>query len=642
MADNDVTVRYLLRDEVTTGLKRMEGQAEATDRKLKSMGTSNGPLLSMFDSLDGKIGNLNRQWDSLDRRLMSSSRTMQHGLLIGLRDITLGLTAAAGAATFFGLKAVNSFQHTQAAFSVLTGSIANGQQLYNQLMALNLKSPFDMQPLASSEQTLLGFGFNQRNSLPVLQNLSNVAAVQQDPNEALQRMSLAVGQINQSGFVRAQDLNQLVQAGLPAYKLIPGGKAGLLDGSGRISSDQFIGALSNANNPTLRPYGGAAQAMNQTLSGQWSNLTTLLRQEAIRDFSGMGNELVKAMPDLTKVLTGEMRDIAPAIANVGADLIKGAEALLPVLEPIVKALLTGLHELFSNGAPFLRELRGQDPAITAALGDFFSTLAGEEPAIAALFGEMVQLLPPFVHALDDAILLVDPVLKLVDGLLSLGPVRTVVADLLVVLLAYRTIGPAIKAVIGMRDAMFGLAAAETAAGAAGGAGMGLSGVSTYRGGKRISTGARGAGRLGKGLGILGGLGLAVPGAMGGWDGTGRGWGADLSTVGGAALIGAEFGGPIGAAGGALIGGAYDLGMHLGGVNNHLGKPLSKAYLNRAAGWGDALMNDPRLAALMAKSNASLNMSTGAIVVHESKDPHATAKAIRDEIERWMRDRQERQ
>jgi hypothetical protein len=165
-------------------------------------------------------------------------------------------------------------------------------------MQLNLKSPFDMQPLAQSEQTLLGFGFNQRNSLPLLQNISNVAAVQQDPNEALMRMSLAVGQINQSGTSAPQDLNQLVQAGLPAYKLIPGGKAGMLGGSGgdRMSSDQFIAALSNPNNPVLRPYGGAAQAMNQTLSGQWSNLTTMLRQEAIKDFSGMGNELVKEMP----------------------------------------------------------------------------------------------------------------------------------------------------------------------------------------------------------------------------------------------------------------------------------------------------------------------------------------------------------
>jgi hypothetical protein len=41
-----------------------------------------------------------------------------------------------------------------------------------------------------------------------------------------------------------------------------------------------------------------------------------------------------------------------------------------------------------------------------------------------------------------------------------------------VLLAYRTLGPAIKAVLGMRDAMIGLAGAEEAAAVAGGGGGG--------------------------------------------------------------------------------------------------------------------------------------------------------------------------
>jgi hypothetical protein len=60
-----------------------------------------------------------------------------------------------------------------------------------------------------------------------------------------------------------------------------------------------------------------------------------------------------------------VRDIAPEISEIGADLIKGAEALLPVLEPIVKALLAGLHELFGAARRSCDELAAQDPAITA-------------------------------------------------------------------------------------------------------------------------------------------------------------------------------------------------------------------------------------------------------------------------------------
>lgn len=634
MADNDVTVRYLLRDDASAGLERIEAQADKTGNALRRTG-NNSSLLAFFDALDGKTGNLGRQFDSLDKKLGSASRTMQRDLIIGLRDITAGLTVAAGAATFFGLKAVNSFQHTQAAFSVLTGSMANGQQLYNQLMALNLKSPFDMQPLASSEQTLLGFGFNQRNSLPLLQNISNIASVQQDPNEALMRMALAVGQINQSGTVRAQDLNQLVQAGLPAYKLIPGGKAGILaGGGGQIPSSQFIAALSDPNNAVLRPYAGAAQAMNNTLSGQWSNLTTLVRQEAIKAFSPLGDALVKEMPNLTKVLQGEVAGMAPALSTFGADLIKGAEALLPVLDPIVKALLSGVHELATAGAPFLHELAAQDPAIAKAIGDFFSTLAKDSPELLGLFGGLMQLLPPFVHGLDELLTVVDPVLKLVDGLLALGPVRTIVGDLLVALLAYRTLAPAVKAVLGMRDALFGLAAAEEAAAVAG-TGVGVGG----KGGKGVGKLAK----SGKAIGILAGLGIAIPGLT---DISGhRSLTSDASTIGGGALTGLSVGGPFGAAAGALLGGAWDAGIHVAGwTSSGSGagaKPPSAAELGRSAAWADAIQNDPKLAALMARSHATVNIATGAISVHESKNPQATAKLIRDEIEKWSTERQER-
>lgn len=637
MADNDVLVRYILRDEATPGIRRIQAEVEAADRQMSRLG-SNSRVLRFFDALDGKTGNLSSQFRSLDSDLMGVSRRMQTDLVHGLGLVTAGLTAAAGAATFFGLRAVNSFQHTQAAFSVLTGSMANGQRLYDQLMALNLRSPFDMQPLASSAQTLLGFRVPQQQLLPILQSISNVAAVQQDPNEALMRMSLAIGQINQSGTVRAQDLNQLVQAGFPAYQLIPGGKAGLLAGHGTIPSRRFLNQLLQPGQGPLAPYGDASAAMNMTLSGQWSNLTTLVRQEAIKDFSGLGNDLVTEMKPFTDTLTGVVHGLAPTASLIGTDLVKGAEALLPVLTPLLKAGGSGLHQLLTAGAPFLAELERQDPAISAALGELFSTLAGEAPVLADLFGDLVSLMPPFVHALDDAVQLVDPVLKLVDGLLSLGPVRQVVADLLFALLAYRTLAPAIKAVIGMRDALFGLAAAEEAAAVAGGGAAGGAGRAAAAAAAGGAAGRRGG--VGRGIAGAAGLGLLIPGVT---DIRGRGIGSDLSTISGAALTGFSVGGPPGAFAGAVLGGSWDLGVHtanwIWGGKQPTGP--SADLLARQAAYADALSNDPKLAALMSRGHVTVNMTSGAIVVHGAKDDQALAKQIRDELGTWIAERQER-
>lgn len=638
MVDNDVTVRLLLRDEMSAGLKRAQAQVDSLHGRFTSLGNGN-PLVGLFDTLDGKAGNLTGQLDRMNTSLARTSGQMRHGLVYGLRDLTLGLTAAAGAATFFGLRAVNSFQHTQAAFSTLTGSMANGQRLYNQLMQLNLQSPFDMQPLAQSAQTLLGFGFTGTNVMPLLRNISNVAAVQQDPNEALTRMALAVGQINQSGTVRAQDLNQLVQAGLPAYSLIPGGHQAIRSGNS-MSSAQFIQALSNPSNPQIARYGGAAAAMNNTLSGQWSNLTTEVRQTAIGAFQPLANELVKEMPGLTRTLQGMTRDLAPGFAAIGDDLVKGIERVLPVLEPLVKEGLHGLDIVMRGAAPFVTALQRADPQIVSALDQFFTAVARQEPQLAQLFGELVQLLPLVITDLTDLIPLVTPLLDVVDGLLKFGPAKDVVGGLLTALLAYKTLSGPIGMVLDMKKAIEGLTGAQLAntavaeadqAANSGGGGLG---------------GRLGRGGIAKNLGTLLGVGILgtsiADEARGHW-----GVGNDVSMVTGGAMTGARFG-PFGALAGGLLGGAWaggtELGRHLWGhhaASGPISYSPSQQMTLRALGAVNGDPGDARLQRLLARDSASVSIQSGAITVNGAQAPAAVAQAVRAEIERWVAEQQTR-
>jgi tape measure domain-containing protein len=659
MTDNDVVVRLLVRDDGSVELKRFQSQVAATKAEVAGLGGAGSSLGNLFDSLDGKTGNLSNQMLGLNRSLASASGTLRHDLLYGVRDLTLGLTAAAGAATYFGLKAVDSFQHTQAAFSVLTGSMQNGKALYNQLMAFNLKSPFDMQPLASSEQTLLGFGIGQKASVADLKAISNVAAVQQDPNEALSRMALAIGQINQSGVVRGQDLNQLVQAGFPAYGLlsqISGGSVQQLrkqmaSGNG-MDPSKFLAALADPNNPELSKYGGAAKAMNQTISGQLSNLTTEVRQTAINAFHPMADELIKEMPQLTKTLQGMTKELAPDIASFGMDIIKGAEHILPILTPIVHSLLQGMDGLMQAGGPFLRELQNVDPQVTSALDDFFTTLAGEEPELAGIFGDLLQVLPLFITDLGDLLVLADPLLKMLDTFLGFRPVQGIMADLLVGLLAYKTLAGPIEMLMKFGTALRGAAGAETALAAAEvrkKEADALPDVQGPTGGGPAGSGGSALSRLaltGIGARELFAMGLAGsqpdvrnPGSYDIAGGSAHGgltlFGTPPTTLAGQEALFHQYKGNSAA--------LQDLAIKFPSAARALGMSGSGGLGITPALVAAAIHSDPRLGRVVGKTGSTVNVHDGAITIQvsDSKNPTETAQFIRQELNKWIEEQQDR-
>jgi hypothetical protein len=150
-----------------------------------------------------------------------------------------------------------------------------------------------------------------------------------------------------------------------------------------------------------------------------------------------------------------------------------------------------------------------------ALTQLVDALVPVMPDLVAAFVALVGILPEFVRLLTDLVPLGAGIARLMTGLLQMGPVRTVAAGLLGVLLGYR----ALSGIIGTLYAFAG------GIGAIGQAQAGSAGVGGLSGGA--------LGRLG--LGVGGGA-LALKGA------TGNGFGADLETIGGAALAGAALGG----------------------------------------------------------------------------------------------------
>jgi hypothetical protein len=325
----------------------------------------------------------------------------------------------------------------------------------------------------------------------------------------------------------------------------------------------------------------------------------------------------------------------------------------------LKSGLQGLDTVFQAGAPFLHELQNADPEITKALDQLFTTLAAEEPELAGIFGDLVGVLPLFLEDLNGMLELSDPLLKKLDTFLGFKPVQGIMSELLVGLLAYKTLSGPIAMLTKFGTALRGAASAETALAAAEVRKKEADALPDRQG---PSTGGGGGG-WGLGLGGLGALGAKIFG-----DGTLE---AALHRLPIAATListtpDVHNSGSYDIAGGSAHGGLTLFGTPpttLTGqealFKQYQGNPTALRELaarfpdaGKALGYGGsslaalrqgALTNDLRLRSLLAKGRGDVNIQTGAITVHAAPgmDEQKLAQKIREELDNWISERQDR-
>ena len=93
--------------------------------------------------------------------------------------MAVGVLAAAGTAIYaIGSKAIDArkeMESMEISFSVLTGSMERSKQLVGEMKALGAISPIQTADIAKAGQTLMGFGTDASNVMPILRQLSDIA-----------------------------------------------------------------------------------------------------------------------------------------------------------------------------------------------------------------------------------------------------------------------------------------------------------------------------------------------------------------------------------------------------------------------------------------------------------------------------------
>lgn len=328
-----------------SGYLRMLDQAQsATDRAARGV-----------ESAASKIEGLTNKMGGFGQAAMG---------ILGQLGATLSVTSFLGSA----VQQAAEMEQMQLSFEVMLGSAERGQQMVRDLVTMAANTPMTMPGLVQATRTLLQFGVEGDNVIPILGRLGDI--VGGDANK-LQSMALAFGQMSASGRLMGQDLLQMVQVGFNPLKELekmgriqPGQGRHMME-AGQIGINDVIDAIQNAT-----AEGGTFFNMMQRQSQTTSGLFSTLQDNIMATMRTIGsniitdlhlNDVIRWLSDIAQAASDWLTNMDPNVRAVGAGIL------------VVTAVVMGLSAAFSiAGAAFSAAFGG----IPLVLGIIITATAG--------------------------------------------------------------------------------------------------------------------------------------------------------------------------------------------------------------------------------------------------------------------------
>lgn len=207
--------------------------------------------------------------------MLQGASSAAMGMGSAMLSIAAPLGAAAAGGIGLGIAMNASAEQTEAAFTTLLGSGDRAMGFLEELRAFSASTPFEFPELADSSKKLLAFGFAAEDIIPMMTNIGDAVGALGGGQAEIDRVTMALGQMQAKGKVSAEEMMQLAELGIPAWQMLAD-SMGLsvaevmkLAEQGKIAGDQAIPALLAGMNAT---FGGAMQGQAVTFNGLMSTL----------------------------------------------------------------------------------------------------------------------------------------------------------------------------------------------------------------------------------------------------------------------------------------------------------------------------------------------------------------------------------
>lgn len=251
--------------------------------------------------------------------------------------ITLPLAGVAGSA----LLAAGKIEQTSVAFTTMMKSADEAQKHLAQLKDFAAKTPFQFVELTDASRRMQALGFAARDVVPMLTTIGNAVSALGGGAELLNRVTMALGQMQAKGKVSGEEMKQLAEAGISAWDALAKklnvdvATAMKLVEARAVDASVGISAVMEAMRSR---FAGGMEAQSKTLIGMWSNV----KDAIMFTLADIGKALIpvakdvvanqlQPMLDKAKELADEFSKLSPAAQKAGVAVAALAAAFPPLI-----------------------------------------------------------------------------------------------------------------------------------------------------------------------------------------------------------------------------------------------------------------------------------------------------------------------
>lgn len=308
--------------------------------------------------------------------------------------LTAAITVPLVGVSTAALMVSGSLEQANVAFKTMLGSAIQAQNHLDELKKFALSTPFEFPDLVQASKRLQALGFTAQEIIPTLTAVGNAAAAMGTGALGIERITLALGQMQAKGKVSAQDMRQLAEAGIPAWQILADaiskaeGKVVSVAQVMKRAEDGFVDgnmAVTALIEGMQKKFGGLMEAQAKTLLGIWSNFkdqVTFVLGDIGDALAPLAKQMLAQFTEILKtidMLVGELKKLPPGVQEAALAFAVLAAAAGPVLF-IVGQLTTAVGSIISLAA----ELGVSMAAVATAVGPVAGVLAALGVAIAAV------------------------------------------------------------------------------------------------------------------------------------------------------------------------------------------------------------------------------------------------------------------
>lgn len=217
-------------------------------------------------------------------------------------------------------------EQSSVSWRILLNDERNAMAMMRNLQELAIESPFRRWELDTIARQLMAMGVSSGNVIPLLKDIGNItSAYAGGSTDAFQRIAKGLTDMAAAGRVNAQDMRQLTNAGVGAWKILADAmgvteaQARKLSEEGKISADVFIKAFAELSRTK---FGDLMREQSDTLLGSLQGI-----QDAFLDItSTVGRPIFDRVAASVRQLRDTIAD--PAFRTWAADMQATTEIIM--------------------------------------------------------------------------------------------------------------------------------------------------------------------------------------------------------------------------------------------------------------------------------------------------------------------------